>query len=116
MELLASPLDNIFLHICKIDWTIVKQSTNIVGGHTGSKCRIVFCERGKHFNLLLLERKNLFFDRALRYHAIHHHILFLPDTVCTVNSLSFHGRVPPRVQQKYVIRFGQCQAETTSAK
>src|SRR5699024_2559042 len=103
-------------HLSKVHGAVVKKCPNIIRCDVRSKRRVVLGQRSEHLNLLLLQRQDLLFNRALRDHAINHHILVLADTVCTIHRLGFNRWVPPWIQQEHVISLGQCQPEATSTQ
>ena len=63
--------------------------------------------------LRLLKLNYLFFDRVPTDKAVGKDLARLTNSVGPVDSLSFDGWVPPRVQDKYVIGGGKVQTQAT---
>ena len=60
-----------------------------------------------------LQFENPLLDRIFRDKAVSEYVASLTDTVRSIDGLCLNGGIPPRVQQKYVIRRCEIQSQPT---
>src|ERR1019366_3216199 len=74
---------------------------------------VVFAQDGvDQFALGLLQLEYFFLHRVARNQPVGEHRARLPDAVRAVHRLCLHRRVPPGIEQKYVLGRRQVQAQT----
>ena len=67
-------------------------------------------ERVKEEFFAFLQFKNFFFYCSFGDEFVHIYGVFLPDAVGAVDRLIFHARIPPRIEDDYIIRRRKCQS------
>ena len=74
-----------------------QQERDVVFGKVGRRRSVLAPQRIGQRRLALLQREDLFLDRADRDHPVDEHRLALADTVGAVDRLRLNGRVSPPV-------------------
>ena len=97
-----------------LECVLAEQFLDIVGGQSFHKRLRTVESRVDHSPLPILERQDLFLNRAAADQLVGRDDLFLANSVRAVSCLAFHGRIPPWVEVNHCVGARQVEAGAAS--
>ena len=81
----------------------IGQRMKLIGQHIRSY-RTISNYTLEQFGLLSLQLLDSIFDRSDRNHLVNEYRIILSNTVNTINCLILHSWIPPRIEEKDIVR------------
>src|SRR5438874_7466492 len=95
------------------NWLSTKQILHIFSTQCLYKCGVVGDEFPGQGSLFFLELQDFIFNGVLTNHTVSEDVLGLSNAVCAVNSLLLYCRIPPWINDVYIICGSKVQSHTT---